>query len=125
MVIPRREKCRGRLLGEFLVGLGLSFLVLTANMAILSSATGSSSRAQAENNALDIARNAVERLIAEPEAVRTTQAFEMDGVTLHRQVTLTPLTADLEGLSLASVQVDWQQAGKTRTVKLERYVPTR
>lgn len=130
MVIwPRRlgVKPRGRLLNEFLVSLGLFFLILTANLSILNSAGKSSSLAGATREALDLARDGMEEVIASPQAgapYYREQSFNsksgsVEGFVFNRTVKVTPLTGEQQGLSQAWVTVEW---GQGRKVKLERYV---
>ena len=112
----------GRLLGEFLVGLGLLFLALTADVAILHSASVASTRSATENEALELARNTMESVIAKPESVRKEQTFEVDGTSFHRRVWLVPLQGDKQGLVQAVVELEWERADKIQQVRLERYV---
>ena len=122
-----RQARGGRLLNEFLVSLGLFFLILTANLTILNSASRSSSQAGATREALDLARQGLEEVIASPKAgerLLREQSFSsksgaVEGFSFTRTVKVTPLTGSLSGLSEALVKVDW---GQGRTVRLERYV---
>lgn len=117
-------RSRGRLLNEFLISLGLFFLILTANLTILNSASRSSSQAGATREALDLARDGLEQAIAAPSSGLREQGFssrsgEIEGFTFTRKVKVVPLSGAQEGLALATVTVDW---GRGRTVRLERYV---
>ena len=118
----RSRRQAGRLLGEFLVGLGLLFLALTADVAILHSASVASTRAASENEALDLARNSMESLIAAPQSLRKEQTLEVNGTSFHRRVWLVPLQGDKNGLMQAVVELEWQRADKVQQVRLERYV---
>jgi hypothetical protein len=118
---------RGRLLNELLVSLGLFFLILTADLTILNSASNSSSQAGATRQALDLAREGLEAAIASPKAgapYYKEQSFSsrgrsVEGFSYNRTVKVTPLGGELKGLSQASVTVEW---GRGRQVRLERYV---
>lgn len=120
-------KPRGRLLNEFLVSLGLFFLILTANLTVLNSASKSSSLAGATREALDLAREGLEEVIASPKAgapyfreqTFSSKSGSVEGFTFNRTVKVTPLTGEMQGLSEAWVTVEW---GQGRKVKLERYV---
>jgi len=118
------EKPGGRLLGEFLVGLGLLFLALTANLAILHSASRASAHATTEEIALDLARNSMERVIADPDSVRNVQVFEVEGTSYHQEVRLTP-AGEPTGLTVAVVELTWERGMGERQVRLERYVRSR
>ena len=118
----RNHQRAGRLLGEFLVGLGLLFLALTADVAILHSASVASTRAASENEALDLARNSMESLIAAPQSLRKEQTLEVNGISFHRRVWLVPPQGDKRGLTQAVVELEWQRADKVQQVRLERYV---
>jgi hypothetical protein len=110
-----------------LISLGLFFLILTANLTILNSASNSSSQAAATLEALDLARDGIEEIVASPTAgVRyfKQQSFgsktrSVEGFSYNRTVKVTPMTGQMEGLSEVAVSVEW---GRGRTVKLERYV---
>lgn len=118
---------RGRLLNEFLVSLGLFFLILTANLTILSSASISSSQSAATLEALELARDGLEEIIASPKSGApyfkehsfSSKSSSVEGFVFRRTVKVTPLQGDLVGLSEVTSIVDW---GRRRTVKLERYV---
>ena len=118
---------RGRLLNEFLVSLGLFFLILTANLSILNSAGKSSSLAGATREALDLAREGMEEAIASPKAgalyfseqTFNSRSGSVEGFVFNRTVKVTPLVGEQQGLSEAWVTVEW---GQGRKVKLERYV---
>ena len=115
----------GRLLNEFLVSLGLFFLMLTAGLVILGSASESSSQATATGEATSLARETMEVMIATASPNRPTLRQESfvgpeSGVTFNRVSRLTPLSGDKARLAMLSVVVDWE--GGKRKVRLERYV---
>lgn len=117
-------KPSGRLLNEFLISLGLFFLILTANLTVLNSASRSSAQAGATRQALDLARDGLEEAIAAPtpglrEVNFGSRGKETNGFTFNRRVKVVPLAGPQQGLALATVTVDW---GQGRTVSLERYV---
>lgn len=114
----------GRLLNEFLISLGLLFLILMGNLTVLNSASRSSSQAGATRRALDLARDGLEEAVAAPVPGLRQHSFgslrdEAEGYTFSRRVKVTPLSGPQEGLALVTVTVDW---GRGRTVALERYV---
>lgn len=118
----------GRLLNEFLISLGLFFLILTADLVILNSASRSSSTAGATREALDLAREGLEEVVALPtpgapmrrEKTFSARGGSVEGFQFNRTVKVTPLSGDKQGLSAALVTVTW---GGNRAVRLERYVP--
>lgn len=118
---------RGRLLNEFLISLGLFFLILTANLTILNSASQSSSQAGATREALELAKDGMEEVIASRKSGAPyfkqqtfgSKSGSVEGFSYNRTVKVTPLVGEQLGLSVAWVTVDW---GRGRTVKLERYV---
>lgn len=118
---------RGRLLNEFLISLGLFFLVLTANLVILTSASRSAAQAEATREALDLAREAIEETLARSNpgaAFFQQRSFHsrsglVEGFSFVRQVKVTPSPDHPQALSLATVSVEW---GQGRRVRLERYV---
>ena len=117
----------GRLLSEFLVALGLLFLALTANLAILHSASKSSGDAARVNRALELARDGLESLIAQPGSLAAERRFggdtKHDGQTSYlRKSRLIALSGELSGLARAIVEVEWNNGGRTQRVRLERYV---
>jgi hypothetical protein len=112
------------LLNEFLVSLGLFFLILTANMIILDSASTSSSQAGATREALELAEEGMEETLASPKPGLTRRSFSaksgsVEGFSFQRTVKVTPLQGKEQGLLEAQVTVEW---GRGRTVKLGRYV---
>jgi hypothetical protein len=121
----KARKTSGRLLSEFLVSLGLLFLILTANLTILNSASQSSSQAGATREALELAQEGMEEVIASPpkpglsETSFGSKSRSVEGFTFTRKIKVTALTGEQQGLLEALVTVDW---GRGRTVRLERYV---
>jgi hypothetical protein len=118
----KRREQTGRQLNEFLVSLGLLFLLLIPNIAILSSAVSSSFNAASEDVALDLARNAMERSIADPGSVPTKRGYDVSGTTYSQVVRLTPLDGERNGLTLVVVDVEWGHGERSHKIRLERYV---
>jgi len=122
------QNTKGRLLSEFLVALALLFLTLGANLAILHSATKSSHAAALSARALELARDGMEQLIADPKRVISGPQSLGVGVGkgahvqagFSRKAWLTPLGKG--GLGRATVTVEWD--GGVHSVRLERYVRT-
>lgn len=108
-----------------MISLGLLFLILTANLTILDSASQSSSQARATREALDLAREGLEEVIAAPpkpgltESTFGSRSGSVEGFTFTRKIKVTALSGEHQGLLQALVTVDW---GRNRTVRLERYV---
>jgi hypothetical protein len=125
LVRGRRRESSGRLLSEFLISLGLLFLILTANLVILNSASQSSSQAGATREALELAREGLEEVIASSpkpgynERTFSSKSGSVEGFTFTRKIKVTALSGEHKGLMQALVTVDW---GRNRTVRLERYV---
>lgn len=114
------------MLSEFLVSLGLFFLILTANVMVLSSASVSSSKAGATADALEIAQQGMEEALAAPKLGRQFRSFNsnarsVESFTYHRTTRVLELDKDKAGLNLVTVTVEW---GQGRVVRLERYVPS-
>lgn len=115
----------GRLLGEFLVGLGLLFLVLLANLVILKSASQSSSQGAATYEALSLAKDGMEQLIALAATSKQydkTETFSsrngsVEGFVYTRKMVIVPAVDGKVGKAV--VLVRW---GQKREIKLERYV---
>lgn len=118
----QRSDLSGRLLSEFLVSLGLLFLLLVANIAILDSSVQSSFGASTENIALNLARNCMEETVAQPGSQPGRKTFEIEGTSFHRQVRLVPLDGERAGLTAVWVEVEWKLGSRSRRVRLERYV---
>ena len=121
----------GRLLSEFLVSLGLFFLILTADLSIVDLATDSASQARTTQFGLGLAQNALEDLIAGSHTGRPTvrhSSFTKEvskgrTVRFNRTIRLAPLAQFSSRLSLATVIVDWDDG--RRKIRLERYVARR
>lgn len=124
----RQQAIVGRLLNEFLVGLGLLFFALVGNLAILNSATDSSAHAALSARALELARGGMEELINNPKAAAAgplEHRFGSEGQgafqsTFYRKSWLVPLTGEMQGLNRVTVVVEWEDG--SRAVRLERYV---
>ncbi len=123
------NRVTGHLLSEFLVSLGLLFLLLAANLGILSSSASWAREAAHSRNATSLARDAMEQVIAAStpeERPQAQSAFPLPGsrphtvVLYHRTVELLPLGEGFEGLQLARVSVSWDEAEPS--IVLERYV---
>lgn len=122
---PTARRPGGRLLNEFLISLGLFFLILTAALVILGSASRSASNAAVTREAVALAREGMEDLIISApadKAGRSRQSFSgrENDVTFHRLMLSRPLTDELRGLISLQVEVKWD--GSDRVVRLERYV---
>lgn len=113
------------MLNEFLVSLGLFFLILTAALVILGSASRSISNAAVTREALSIAREGMEELIAtapsdKPMLRQENFAGRENPVSFQRLLSVTPLSGDSQGLALLRVVVEWEDSD--RKIRLERYV---
>ncbi len=121
----------GRLLSEFLVSLGLFFLILTADLSIVDLATDSASQARTTQFGLGLAQNALEDLIADSRAGKAmvrhsthSQSVSKGKVVRFNQtVRVAPMAQFSSHLSLATVVVDWDNG--RRKIRLERYVAGR
>lgn len=112
----------GRMLNEFLVSLGLLFILLIPDLALLDSAVTSSFRASSEDIALDIARDSMEVSIAELGSLPTKRNYEIAGMTYNQSVRLVPLRGERAGLTLVVIAVEWNQGDRIHSIRLERYV---
>jgi hypothetical protein len=118
----QKKNQAGRMLNEFLVSLGLLFILLVPDVAILSAAVTSSSRAASEDVALDMARNSMEASIAQLGSVTPKRSYEIDGTSFSQSVRLVPLQGERAGLTLVVVSVEWVTGDKNHHIRLERYV---
>ncbi len=114
-----------RLLNEFLVSLGLFFLILTAALVILGNASRSISNAAVTREALAIAREGMEELVAtaspdKPMLRQENFAGRENSASFQRMLRVTPLSGDSKGLALLRVVVEWEDSD--RKIRLERYV---
>ena len=121
----RSRRAGGRLLNEFLVSLGLFFLILTASLVILGSASRSAVNASVTSEALALAREGMEEAIASGEFDKPSRREESFGwrendVTYSRVVKVTPLTGDMKSFCL--IRVDIESEDSDRKILLERYV---
>ena len=119
----------GRLLSEFLVGLGLLFLTLGGNLAILHAATRAAEDAHHTRRAVELAEEAMEQVILNPQKyLKETRVNHFgSGVndrfhstTFERSILLTRLKGTEAGLARAQVWIEWEDGHKN--FRLERYV---
>lgn len=126
----RLERCceRGRLLSEFLVALGLLFLALVPNLAILHSAARSGEQAAFTARAVYLLREGMELAVNHPGRYLGRVVPETMGAginktfddTFERRISV--LNAPTSGLAVATVVVKWGKG--SRELVLERYVRT-
>ncbi len=131
---PRSVLCRrcshgaGHLLSEFLVSMGILFLLMLANVAVLSSAADWANSSSQNRQALVVAREGMEQAIAAERAEdfpELQRAFTFPGsrpgtvLVLSRTITVEPL-GEHENFSLVQVNVSWSDDHPP--VVLERYV---
>lgn len=114
------------MLNEFLVSLGLFFLILTASLVILGSASRSAVNASITGEALALAREGMEEAIAsgafeKPAFREDNLGWRENDVTYRRVVKITPLTGKMKNLCL--IRVDVESEDSNRRILLERYVP--
>lgn len=114
------------------MSLGLLFLLLAANLGILSSSAGWAREAAHSRNATSLARDGIETVMAasaEGEEPVPERVFALPGsrpgsvVLYHRRVELLPLEQGHEGVRLARVTVSWDE--ESPPIVLERYVRDR
>lgn len=123
----RRSLCAGRLINEYLVTLGLLFLVLTGELALLDSVIATSSRGQNRAVALELAREGMEMAIADVTLARKSphrrdiERTDQRGGRLlfSRSITVERIKGN-PAYARATVSVDWE--GTQQSVKLVRYV---
>lgn len=126
-VRSQRAGNKGRLLNEFLVSLALLFLIMPADLKILSSASKSAHLAGATVKAAEIAQQGIEEAIAQASVgkaqTRTKEFSDTLGtggeVVFSRTTTFEPLSQGSKILR-ARVTVRWSES--EREVHLERYV---
>lgn len=119
---------RGHLLSEFLVALGLLFLALVPNLAILNSATKSGQNAALSARGVYLLREGMELAIKDPKKFQNRVTAESFGVGMNRayednfvrRITVAPDKGT--GLLLATVTVKLGKDGVESV--LERYVGT-
>jgi len=101
---------------------------MAADMAVLSSSTDSASEAVLSGRALELARDGMEIIIADPGLAKN-QALERSfGAGLgenfrgvfSRRIWLTPMDSLPPGLQRATVTVEWNEGADI--IRLERYV---
>ena len=127
--LPKRSRSQsGRLLSEFLVGLAILFLALSADMAVLNKATESTTEAVLSDKALEIARLGMEEAIEDPSLLASGPVHKTFGTgrnkryeaTFIRSVWKTSLSPHQAGISRVIVKVEWDDG--THDLRLERYV---
>lgn len=128
--LRQKAGSRGRLLNEFLVSLALFFLILPADLMILSTASESAHGAAATRVAAEVAREGIEEAIAQAGSGKLRKArtkeykrvVETDNEIVFTQTTVyEPLEGDKAGLARAMVTVSWSDGEEE--LKVERYVP--
>lgn len=126
--IPSRKHRRGHLLSEYLVALGLLFLALVPNLAILHSATRTGEKSALSTRAVALLRDGMENAVSQPKKYTgkvTTESFGSGSSGLFdekfdRRISLMP--DKKSGMLLAIVVVKWGKDGQE--LALERYVRT-
>ena len=115
------------MVSEYLVTLGLLFLVLTGELALLDSVIATSSRSHHRAIANELAREGMEMLIADQTLARKAprrrdiEKSDQRGGKLFFSRSLTVETMDGgPAYKQATVKVDWE--GASEPVKLVRYV---
>lgn len=117
---------RGHLLSEYLVALGLLFLALVPNLAILHSATSTGEKSALSTRAVALLRDGMELAVSQPkkfEGKVTTESFGSGSSgpfdeRFDRRISLMP--DKKSGMLLAIVVVKWGKDGQE--LALERYV---
>lgn len=126
-----KRSTAGRLLVEFLVSLGILFLTMGGNMAILHSSVESAEDSSHAQRAVELAQEGMEMVIRSPEnyegkgksdTVGTGVGEEFHATTFTRQILLTSLESGETGLLRAQVRIEWDDGHST--YRLERYVRT-
>ena len=124
------HKQKGRLLNEFLVSLGLLFLAMIGDFAVIHSSVRIAERTSVSARALSLARSGVESVISNPGKYQKGVVSESFGAgkgatfdeIFSRRCSLIPIKSGELTLHKVVVTVEW--ADGTERVNLERYVRT-